>query len=216
MKIEKRDIWKAEVGLEIRKLAFAVQYEEKGKGSERKRYIIPTNWLSEDNKTLLFDTGKRAKGWIREIIKTVKPSLEKKVQFGLFIQTLPKPGLNPIQLANDTENVTIEDFAPSQTWKTFQNREDYDLNGFPAPEVEHVLSGTTGLSIFRLYFVLSKTIKTEIQIFSLMQIPPESIKSWMDEIGDFKGLGDLHSAPEGYGLFSVKRFEVTEESSLTF
>ena len=215
-KIEKRDVWRAEVTLELSRIAFAAQYEERGKGSERKRYIIPTNWLADDGKTLLFDVGKRLKGWIKEVVLTTKPSLAKKIQYGLFAKSLPKPGLNPLQLVENGKYATLDDIAPSKTWKNFQYKDLYELGSFPEPEVEHLISGTTGTSIFRQFYVLEKNVIAKANIFCLAQISPNVIESWLREIGEYKGLGDCHSAPECYGTFTVRDFHTIEEKKIVF
>lgn len=220
-KIEKRDIWKAEIELEIERLAFSCQYEERGKGSGKMRVVVPTNWLDADGETLLLDIGKRLKGWVKEVILTTKPSMLKKIQFGLFIKSQPNLGMNPLPLAEDGNGVaTIKDIAPSKTWGTFSNRGIYQLKDgdreLPEPEVDHLISATTGTSIFRLYYILGKKVIVRGNIFCFVQIPPDSIKSWMDQIGCYKGVGDCHSAPEGYGLFTVKKFELKEEGALSF
>lgn len=221
VKVEKRDVWKAEVELEVERLAFACQYEERGKGTAKKRYVIPTNWLDEDDKTLLFDAGKRLKGWVKEVVLTTKPSMVKKIQYGLFIKSQPNPGMNSLPLVEDKEKLaTLEDIAPSKTWSRFQHRDMYELEynsiKLPEPEVDHLISGTTGMSIFRLFYILKKTVRVNVNIFCFVQLSPDALKEWMTDIGAYKGIGDCHSAPEGYGLFTVRKFDVVEEKNLSF
>lgn len=215
-KIETRDTWKVKIGLEIERIAFSAQYIEKGKGTEKKRHLVPTGWLADDQKTLLWDVGKRLKGWVGEVILTVKPSLKDKIRFGMFIHSLPKTGLNTIQIKGEKRVATIDDFAPSHSWKEFVNADVYETNHLPKPEVAHLLSGTTGQSVFSLYYVLDKTMVTEMEVFCFVQIPAEAVKSWLEMMGEYKGLGDLHNAPEGYGTFHVNKFEVIEEGKIKF
>lgn len=215
-KIEARSTWKAKLELEIERIAFSSQYIERGKGTEKKRHVLPTGWLADDNKTLLWDCGKRLKGWIGEVALTVKPSLKDKIRFGMFIHSLSKTGLNELKLKDGGGTATIKDFAPSHSWKEFTLTDLYETNHLPEPEISHLLSGTTGQSIFALYYVLGKPVITEVEIFSFAQIPAEAVRSWLEMMGEYKGLGDLHNAPEGYGTFSVKKFDVIEEGKIKF
>jgi hypothetical protein len=59
------------VELEIEKLALSVQYVERGKGSSKKRHLVPTGWLADDGKTILLDVGKRVKGWLKTFVSNV-------------------------------------------------------------------------------------------------------------------------------------------------
>jgi len=115
---------------------------------------------------------------------------------------------------------TLADISPSKTWNTFQHRDMYELTynntKLPEPEVDHLISGTTGMSIFRLYYILKKNVIVRANIFCFVQLSPDALKEWMVNIGIYKGIGDCHSAPEGYGLFRVKKFEVIEEKGLSF
>ena len=220
-KVESRDLWEAKIEVRIKRLAFATQSPEKGSGSEKKRYLMPTNWLADDNETILFDFGKRMKGWFGEVIKTIKPSMSDKFRFGLFCKSIPNDGLNSLSFAEDKNKVAkMSDFTISQTWKTFGRTELYALNHsgvkYPEPEVNHMTSGTTGMSLFQLFYVLKPDVKVNGEIFSYVQVSPEAIEQWLREIGKYKGLGDLHNAPEGFGRFEILNFEVIKEGKLRF
>lgn len=221
MKVESRNFWEAKLKVKIRRLAFATQSPEKGSGSEKKRYLAPTNWLADDNETILFDFGKRLKGWFGEVVKTIKPSMSDKFRFGLFCKSLPNEGMNSLLIADDNNKVAkMSDFNESQTWKTFERKDLYELNHskikYPEPEVNHMTSGTTGMSLFQLFYVLKPDIIVEGEIFSYVQIAPDAIKQWLETIGQYKGLGDLHNAPESFGVFEIENFEVLKEGKLRF
>lgn len=219
-KIESRDFWEVKLKAKISRLAFATQSPERGSGSEKKRYLSPTNWLASDNETIQFDFGKRLKGWFGEVIKTVKPSMTDKFRFGLFCKSLPNEGMNPLLLTDDNKTVKMSDFDESQTWKTFERKDLYELNHsgirYPDPEINHLVSGTTGTSVFQLFYVLKPNVTVNGEIFSYVQISPDAIKQWLETIGQYKGLGDLHNAPEGFGTFQIEKFEVVKEGKLRF
>ena len=220
-KVESRDFWQVKLGIKIKRLAFATQSPERGSGSEKRRYLAPTNWLADDNETILFDFGKRLKGWFGEVIKTIKPSMSDKFRFGLFCKSIPNEGMNPLFLSDDKNNTAkMSDFNESQTWKTFGGKDLYELNHskikYPEPEINHMTSGTTGMSMFQLFYVLKPDVIVNGEIFSYVQIAPDAIEQWMKEIGSYKGLGDLHNVPEGFGTFQVEKFEVIKEGKLRF
>ena len=220
-RIESRDFWQARIKVKISRLAFATQSPERGGGSEKKRYLMSTNWLADDNKTILFDFGKRLKGWFGEVVKTIKPSMSDKFRFGLFCKSVPNEGMNPLILVdNNNKTAKMSDFNESQTWKTFERKELYELNHseikYPEPEVNHMVSGTTKMSLFQLFYVLKPDVMVSGEIFSYVQIAPDAIEQWLHTIGHYKGLGDLHNAPEGFGTFQVENFEVLKKGKLKF
>lgn len=207
-RVTARKKWRADVELEIERLALSVQYIEKGKGSSKKRFLVPTDWLEKDGKTVVFDVGKRLKGWLKDVVATMKSTWKDRIQYGVVCKSLPQAGYVPI--------ASLDDIAPSRNWDSFQHKVDYDLNKLPKPNVEVIIT-ERGTSIFALHYVLNKpvTVKASIYCFAY-GIEPESVKTWLKEMGPIKGLGDMHSSSAGYGCFKVKSFKVVEEKEIPF
>jgi len=207
-RVAPRSVWHVETELEIERLALSVQYIEKGQGSKLRRCLVPTDWLAEDKKTIVWNAGKRLKGWLKETVATMKPSWRDKIQYGVVCKSLPNAGYNPI--------ATISDIAPSRTWQTFQRKDEYDLNGLPEPEVEVIIT-ERGQSIFAMHYVLAKPVKVGVTIYGFAQgIHWQTIKEWMQKLGEIRGLGDKHSSSEGYGTFKVLKFKKIKEEEISF
>lgn len=207
-RITARKKWRADVELEIERLALSMQYVERGKGSNLKRYLVPTDWLEEDGKTIVWDVGKRLKGWLKDIVGTMKSTWKDRIQYGVICKSLPEAGFIPI--------ASIEDIAPSRNWENFQHKDMYDLNKLPKPNVEVIIT-ERGTSVFALYYVLSKPVivKASVHCFAY-GIEPETVETWLKEMGIIKGLGDMHSSSAGYGCFKVRSFKIVEEKEIPF
>lgn len=202
------NMWSAEVELEIERLALNVQYVEHGRGSAKKRCLVSTDWLDADGETILFDVGKRLKGWLKEQVATMKPSWRDKIQYGIVCKSLPKPGYTPI--------AKIKNIGPSKNWANFQHKEEYNLGNLPEPNVE-VIQTEDGRSVFSLHYVLNRAIIVKAAIYCFAQgINSESVKEWLETLGQIKGLGDMHSSASSYGTFTVKSFKVTQEKEIPF
>ena len=206
-KISGRQMWCAEVDLVIHRIALSAQYIEKGKGSTIKRFLVATDWLDTDKRTVMFDVGKRLKGWLKEQVMTMKPSLRDRIQYGVICKSLPETGFNPI--------ATIDDFMPSRNWESFKGYDQYDLNGLPAPNVECIQT-QKGMSIFAMHYVIKKDVEVKARIYCFAQIPVSAMESWLKTLGQVKGLGDKHNSSEGYGCFDVKDFHQVSELELNF
>lgn len=205
-KVTARSMWHAEAELEIDRLALSVQYIEKGKGSKKKRYLVPTDWLDEDK--IVFDAGKRLKGWLKEQVATMKSSWKDRIQYGVVCKSLPNAGYVPI--------AELKDIAPSRNWISFQHKDEYDFNGLPEPNVEVVITDR-GTSVFALHYVLNHPITVKVAIYSFAYgIRPENVEEWLTTLGKIKGLGDMHNSSAGYGCFEVKSFNIVEEKELSF
>jgi len=207
-KVESRDVWKAKAKLRLHRVAFSMQYKEIGRGTVKKRHVLPTGWLDQDGKTILFDVGKRLKGWLKEQMMTVTPSLVPRIQYGVMCKSLPQAGMVPV--------ATVEDVAPSRSWGSFKDADNYELNGMPEPEAEFLIS-KDGRSVSCLYYILKKPIEVEVEIQCFASgVRSEAVKNWMETLGTAKGLGDKHNVSEGFGTFDVLNYEVTERKELTF
>ena len=207
-KVTARKVWKAEAELEINRLALSCQYIEKGRGSSKKRFLVATDWLDKDGETILWDVGKRLKGWLKQQIATMKTSWKDRIQYGMICKSTPKAGYVPIAKLTDIE--------PSRNWHSFQHAEDYTLNGLPEPNVEVIMTEQKR-SIFAMYYVLKEPIKLKVQIFSYAYgVYPEIVEEWLRTLGSIHGLGDLHNSSEGFGCFHVLDFKVVEDKELAF
>jgi hypothetical protein len=189
-------MWQNDITLTVEDLTFAAQYEE-GKGSAP-RVLRDTGWLDEDGETLLLDVGKRLKGWMKEQARTLGGETKSdSVRMGLSIQSLPTPGL--VRLP-----ATVADFRPSRSWDRFQKRDQYKLNGFPAPEVE-VISAIDGSPRFALSYTLAKPVEVSARIFCFVpSLDWERVENWLAILGQVKGLGDRHNDSAAYGRFVIK------------
>lgn len=205
-RVEAREVWKAKVKLKIERLALALQYREQGAGTKLKRHVVPTDWLDSDSKTILLDVGKKLKGWLKEQILTVKPSMAKRIQYGVVCKSLPNHG--PIPIA------TVKDIAPSKSWRSFKDAELYELDGMPEPETEFIIT-REGKSVASIYYVLSKPAEVEVEIQSFaMGVNPDAVRDWLETLGPIRGLGDKHS--QGFGTFELLSFGEVERRKLTF
>lgn len=206
-RVTARRKWKAEVELEVERPALSVQYIEKGRGSQKKRFLTPTDWLDE-NGNIVWDVGKKLKGWLKEQISTMKTSWKDRIQYGVVCKSLPTPGYVPI--------ANLKDIAPSRNWDSFQHKERYDLNDLPEPNVELVITDR-GTSIFALHYVIKTPITVKALIYGFAYgVTPENVEQWMRELGEIKGLGDMHNSSAGYGCFNVKKFEILEDKEIDF
>jgi len=207
-KVTARKVWKAEVELEIERLALSCQYVEKGQGSSKKRFLVATDWLDKDKQTIVWDSGKRLKGWLKQQIATMKSSWKDRIQYGIICKSTPQAGYVP--------TANIKDIEPSRNWHSFQHAEDYDLNGLPEPNIEVIMTEQKR-SIFAMYYVLNKQIKVKVEIYSYAYgIYPEIVEEWLRTLGSIHGLGDMHNSSEGFGCFKVLDFKVVEEKKLNF
>ena len=205
-KVESREVWVARAKLKINRLALALQYVEKGAGSRKKRHIIATDWLDADGKTITIDVGKKLKGWFKEQMKTLKPSMVTRIQYGVSCKGLPNGGY--IRVA------TIDDVAPSKSWASFRSRENYELNGMLEPEAEFVIT-VDGRTAESIYYVLKNPVEVEVEIKSFASgVNSNAVEDWLKTLGPMKGIGDKHNS--GFGTFELLNFEVTERKELTF
>ena len=206
-KVTSRQKWKAEVELEVSRPALSVQYIEKGAGSKKKRYLVPTDWLDPDG-NIVWDVGKKLKGWLKEQVATMKTSWKDRIQYGIVCKSLPEPGYVPI--------AKLEDISPSRNWHTFSKTDQYDLNDLPEPNVE-LIRTEKGMTIFAFHYVISKLIIVKAVIYGFAYgVTPEVVEGWLRDLGDIKGLGDMHNSSAGYGCFQLKEFKLLEEKEIAF
>jgi hypothetical protein len=191
------EYWEAEVELEISNVAFTIPYDERRVGSRAIRTFKPR--CIKDGK-VLFDVGKKLRGWIKEQVRTVKPSAFEAVQYGFKAFSLPEAGEVPI--ADAKELIGDDDFPE-------KFRSEYEVpNGLPYPFMETIMikDSKSIKSTFSFYYVLPKAVRVKAKLFCFARnITPEVVKDLMDKLGGYTGLGDRHA--HGYGNFRVISFK---------
>ncbi len=205
-KIETRRKWTVIAELEITRPALSVQYVDKGTRSQKKRHFCPTDWLVNDT-DIVWNVGKKMKGWIKEQVTTMKKSMADSVQYGIVCKSLPKAGY--VKIAE------LSDIAPSRNWASFNNKDEYVLGDLPEPNVELVQTKTGSAFTFHYVIGTPVLVKTKIHGFA-HNITPEALKNWMENLGEIKGLGDRHNSSEGYGTFTLKSYEIVEDMQIQF
>lgn len=196
-KAKVNEYWEADVEVEISNLAFAVDYDERKVGA-RKIRAFKLGFVK--NGEVMFDVGKKIRGWIKEQARTIKPSAYEAIQYGFKSFTLPEQGEMAIAKAEDL--VGTDDFPDK-----FKN--DYEVpKGFPYPFMETIIikEGKTTRSTFAFYYLLPKSVKAKLRIFCFARnITPEVVEDLMQKIGPYAGLGDRHS--QGHGTFKLLSFQ---------
>lgn len=193
-------IWEAETELELQNLAVACQYDEVKRGNRTVRVLrIPA--MKEDG-NIYFDVGKRLRGWMKEQVKTIKPSALDYIQYGLYCQTLPTVG--EMKIATKKDLIGDKQFPESQ-------KINYELpDGLEYPFMDIIITDG-GKSVYSQYYIMEKPMKLKAKISCFgRNITPESIEGLLQKLGRIKGLGDKHSTGI-YGLFTLKHFKAKTE-----
>jgi hypothetical protein len=197
-KAEPSILWYANVELEVYDLGFAVEYDEQKIANRNVRVFRPS-WLDGNN--VMWDTGKRVRGWIKEQVKNIRPSYVDLIQHGIIVKSLPKEGL--IKAGEKKDIVGDKDL------KTFplKEKENYlPPDGMDYPFMDTVVT-ESGSSVFSFYYRLPKAFKTGCEIFcNITKITPEGIENLMRELGPIYGIGDRR-----LGHFKVLKFDVTKK-----
>lgn len=199
---KKRYVWEAEVALELRNLALAVK-SEKGKSGSRDIYILsPQDWCN--NGKVIFDVGKRLRGWFVQQGTTAKKSLGEALRYGIKCDSLPQPGFVPVAKLTDITtspsfSVDLDKYHLDDTLKKLGN---------PFIEAFSVREGTKIRPVFSFHYTIDKPIQVKAKIRSFASnFMPESAREMLENLGQIVGLGDRHS--QGFGCFELKKFEHT-------
>lgn len=191
------EYWEAEAELEVSNIAFTVPYDERREGSRTIRTFKPT-FIKDGN--VMFDVGKKLRGWVKEQVRTVKPSAFEAVQYGFKAFSLPNAGEVPIAEAGE---LVGDDNFPEKF------RSQYEVpNGFSYPFMETIIlkDSKSIKSTFSFYYLLPKTVKLKVNLFCFARnITPEVIEDLMQKLGGYTGLGDRHA--HGYGNFRLINFK---------
>lgn len=202
--------WEADVKIKIEKqpgLGFSVQTKrkkEKIKGSSYWEFDI-SEWINGEK--IVFDTGKRLRGWFKSNAKTIRPSLADSLQYGLRCLSKPHPGFVEIADISELEGMNTEPDAELQR--------EYRLppnSNLPYPKKDSFVTGTGKdmRSVFSFYYVLPKEVELDVKIISFARnFTPEMAKWMLEKLGSVQGIGDRYS--NGFGLFSLVDFKAEKE-----
>lgn len=203
--------WEAEAKIKILAtpgLAFAVQTKERKeaiKGTKFYEFDF-SEWIN-GNEKVVFDAGKRLRGWFKTTAKTVRPSLGDTLQYGLRVLT--KPTIGKIEIADTKELAGMQNEPDVELAKGYRLPEKSALP-YPKKEAFVTGSGKDMRSVFSFSYNLPKEIELEVKIISFARnFTPEMAKWMLDKFGRVQGIGDRYS--NGFGLFELVSFESTTE-----
>lgn len=203
--------WEAEAKIKVLAtpgLAFAVQTKERKeaiKGS--KYYEFDTSEFLNGNGKLIFDVGKRLRGWFKATAKTVRPSLGDTLQYGLRCLSVPTVG--PIEIVDMKELKGMKGEPDEDLAKSYRLPQGSDLP-YPKKEAFVTGSGKDMRSVFSFHYILPVEKELSAKIISFARnFTPEMAKWMLSKFGLVQGLGDRYS--QGYGLFELVKFEAKSE-----
>lgn len=207
MKLEKSHYWKAIVEIEASNIAFStvVGIHRKGMRIDYTEVAKEQSWLRGWD--IVFDVGKRLKGWIKEQAKTMKPSLADKLRYSLSGNSIDgdKTVFGFIKIAKLDELVGLlvsdgqEECKKPDKFKFYPYR-----NVFVGENKKYVNS---------YYYLLPKPVKLKAELFCWTKdFTHADCKSMLEIFGTGMGIGDQHS--QGYGKFKLIDFKVTQEGDL--
>lgn len=151
---------------------------------------------------VVFDAGKKFRGWIKEQARTIKPSAYEAIQYGFKSFSLPQAGEVPIAKAE--EIVGADDF-PEKFKDSYELAKDMP---YPFMETIMIKEAKTTRSTFAFHYLLPKAVKVKIKIFCFARnVSPEVVQDMMEKLGPYTGLGDRHS--QGQGTFKLVSFTST-------
>lgn len=204
VKLEKSHYWKAKIELEVQNLAFSsvINKTRKGMRIDSLELSPHQSWIKNDD--IIFDIGKRVKGWIKEQIKTIKPSLAEKLKYSFTGNSILNNnvvfGHIPIAKINQLSGLEVPEddilFKLPATFKLYPFR--------------NVFVGENKNYVNQYYYLLETPIKLSTEVFCWTKdFTPDDFKNMLAVFGAGMGIGDLHS--QGYGKFKLISFEKTEE-----
>lgn len=207
--------WEAEAKIKILTtpgLAFALQTKERKEAIKgTKFYEFDTAEWMNDGGEVVFDVGKRLRGWFKTTAKTVRPSLGDTLQYGLRCLTMPTIGTIAIAKTKELEGMKGEpDVDLAKGYRLPEK------SGLPYPKKEAFVvgSGKEMRSVFSFHYVLPVEKELQVKIISFARnFTPEMAKWMLTKFGKVQGLGDRYA--QGFGLFDLVEFEFeTEEIPL--
>lgn len=196
-----RYVWDADVSLELRNMALAVQYDEVKRGGRTVRIFRPQDWYNDGN--IMIDVGKRLRGWFIQQSRTVKPSLADALRYGLKCDSVPAPG--SVEVAK-TKDITPNSAFLEKDKTEYYLGEELEKVGYPFKEVFSVTEGGKMRSVFAFHYIIDKPIPVKAKIHSFARgFLPGSAEEMLKKIGVIIGLGDRYA--QGYGCFKLIDFK---------
>ena len=194
MKLEKSHYWKALVEIEASNIAFstAIIVHRKGMRIDSIEVASHQSWLNDNN--ILFDNGKRMKGWVKEQVKTMKPSLSDKLRYSLSGNSI-----NGGNLVFGRVPVADVECKKPDKFKTFPFK-----NTFVGENKQYVNN---------YYYLLPKEIHLKAELFCWTKdFSHKDCKAILETFGSGMGVGDMHS--QGFGKFKLLNFNVIQEGDV--
>lgn len=207
-KLEKSHYWKAVAEIQATNIAFStyISVHRKGMRVDSVELVSSQSWLKDTD--IMFDVGKRMKGWIKEQVKTMKPSLGDKLRFSL--------AANSISLENKVifGQVKIGDIKELSGLSKAPTEEEFKKpDMFTTYPFKNVFVGENKRYVNSYYYILPKDVKLKAELFCWTKdFTPKDCKAMLETFGSGIGIGDLHT--QGYGKFQLLNFEVISEGDI--
>jgi len=203
VKLDKSHYWKANVKVKAKNIAFTAtqKIHRKGMRIDKIEIVKEQSWLNENN--IIFDVGKRIKGWTKEQARTMKPSLADKLRYSFSGNSIPTYGYIPISTVDRLSGLS-EPIADIEFTKS-------DI--LPVYPFKNVFVGENGNYVNQYYYTVPDELELQCEVFCWTKdFAPTDCKAMLDTFGTGMGLGDLHS--QGFGKFTLSSFEITEEGDI--
>lgn len=208
---EPTNYWKAHVTLEtISPLGFSAvidEYKDPELGKKVKEVRI--EHFSNDG-NVIFDVGKRLKGWLRQSLATVRGETSvvvKRSQHGLWCKSLPTVGF--VEIGGLSELVGLK--RPDGVTRDLKLPEG--LETYPFHDYGLADGGKRSFTAYFYHLPPPRTLQAEVVSF-VKGIDHKFIqKKILKLIGQHAGIGDRHSQA-GMGLFELKTWELKEEMEI--
>ena len=205
--------WEANAKIQVLEapgLALSVQSIEKRGGIKKERYyeFNFSGWLNKDGK-IVFDSGKRLRGWFKQQSRTIRPTLGEALQYGLRCLSTPHPGSIEIAEPTGLKGTNKEDVSDTLQ-NAYRMPENSDSFPYPIKEAFTTGHGKDMRSVFSFFYVLPMNIELEVKLISFARnFTPEMAEWMLKKLGCVSGIGDKYS--NGHGLFELVSFDATSE-----
>lgn len=207
MKLEKSHYWKAIVEIEASNIAFstAILVHRKGMRIDSIEIVEHQSWLKDRN--IFIDSGKRIKGWVKEQVRTMKPSLADKLRYSLSGNSID--GNNTI--FGYVSIATLDDIDGLDEFEgDVECRKPKNFNKYP---FKNTFVGENKQYVNNYYYTLPKKVNLKAELFCWTKdFSHKDCKAIIETFGSGMGIGDMHS--QGYGKFKLLNFNVTQEGDV--
>jgi len=201
-------LWEANVDLEVKNIVFSAGGEKRkvsDKNGNRDVMFFALDYLRDE--TVYWNPASRLKGWLKARIHVLRSGLDAEVQGGLKVYPADG-GMDRLAIAS------VTDLIGSDPPPGLKQEINYVLSeGLPYPFHQFaVVQG--GRSVEMIWYELRKPVDVSLKICSFARtITPEMIEDTLRRLGTKIGISDKHNQGP-YGLFEVKKFEVTNKERL--